>query len=144
MAQTISAPHIAKPNHEALSISAATTATIARTDRDPAVGQIIAAIVQPRDLGEIVRRAEHDIGQQQQFERHQIGRRERQQHQAEMDCVVAAHGDVPRYGPQVRAGVDNLQLSTASRSNALLAAPRCVLGLSRQDFTAPAVSPPTM
>ncbi|MEY9661454.1 hypothetical protein ABIE80_000162 [Bradyrhizobium diazoefficiens] len=35
MAQTISAPHIAKPNHEALSISAATTATIARATAIP-------------------------------------------------------------------------------------------------------------
>jgi hypothetical protein len=56
------------------------------------VRQEIFAVVQPGDFGQVMRRTEHHIGQQQQFEWHQIGEAERRAHQTEMDNVETGHG----------------------------------------------------
>jgi hypothetical protein len=88
-------------------------------------------------------RAKHDIGEQQQLERHDIGRGKRQQDQSEMDRVVAAHVDGL---PEKQAGRLEQSPTTFNCAGgdtiAGLGAPHT--RLERQDFTAPAVSPPTM
>jgi hypothetical protein len=44
-----------------------------KTDGDPALRQEIFAVMESGNLGGVVRRPEHDVGKQQQFERHQKG-----------------------------------------------------------------------
>jgi hypothetical protein len=53
--------------------------------------QEILPLVQPGDLGGVVRRPEDDVGKQKQLERNGVGKAQGQQHQAEVNGIGAAH-----------------------------------------------------
>jgi len=67
-----------------------------KAERDAAPGKEVLAIVQPGDFSRVVRRAEHHIGKQEQFERHQIGQRQRRQHQPEVSRIGDTHARAPQ------------------------------------------------
>ena len=96
-AHATNATHITRPNHVALSMIARDQRDGRKAERDAAPGQEILAVVQPGDFGRVVRRAEHHIGKQQQFERHQIGQRQRRQHQPEVSRIGDTHAGAPQY-----------------------------------------------
>ena len=51
----------------------------------------IFSVMQPGNLGGVVRRTEHDIGEQQQLEWDDVSQRQRQQHQCKMSGIESAH-----------------------------------------------------
>ena len=73
-------------------------------DRQPTMRHEIAAVVQPRNLCEIMRRPEHDVGNQQQLERQHVGQRERAKQQREMNKIAGpkAHRHAQIVAPNKR------------------------------------------
>jgi hypothetical protein len=57
--------------------------------------QEILPLVQPGDLGGVVRRPEDDVGKQKQLERNGVGKAQGQQHQAEVNGIGGRMTQIP-------------------------------------------------